>query len=276
VTWTSVRVWPDAVSRDLVTQVLFDHGSQALQDDGPCIVTCFPDEAVAGVRVSLEQALPGTRVEITPLPDVDWSERWKDQARLHRVGRVTIAPPWLVDHVDAASTIVTIEPAMAFGTGDHPTTRRMLGLMQVAMAPGDFVADLGAGSAVLSIVAAKLGASRVAAIEIDGEAIGNAEENVRRNDVADRVQVLHGDANVFLPLLAPLRVIVANIISSVLVELLPAMDSALTADGAMILSGILHTERTQMLAVLDGAGWVPVGEDTEGEWWAVSLRRAAS
>jgi len=274
VIWYSVRVLPDAATRDAVTQILFDHGSQALHDDGPSIVTCFPEDAIAALRSSLEHTAPGARIDIAPLPDVDWSERWKDQARLHHVGTLTIAPPWLVGDVHPDSIAIVIEPAMAFGTGDHPTTRRMLTLMQRAIKPGDFVADLGAGSAVLSIVAAKLGASRVAAIEIDGEAISNAEENIHRNEVEDRVQIIHGDAGLLLPLLAPVRVVVANIISSVLVELLPAMDAALTHDGAMILSGILHTERAQMLAVLDGAGWVPVEEDNEGEWWAVSVRRA--
>jgi ribosomal protein L11 methylase PrmA len=74
-----------------------------------------------------------------------------------------------------------IDPGMAFGTGDHPTTRGVVRLMQGAVRPGDLVADLGAGSAVLSIAAIKLGAARAAAIEFDPDAIGNAEENVARN-----------------------------------------------------------------------------------------------
>src|SRR5579862_1516228 len=152
--WHSVRVWPDAATRDAVTQVLFDHGSQAVQDDGPAIVPCFPEDAVAALRLSLERAAPGTRVDVAPLPDIDWSEHWKDQARVHRIGPVTIAPPWLADQVHPDAMAIIIEPEMAFGTGDHPTTRRMLPLMALAIGPGDLVADLGAGSAVLSIVAA--------------------------------------------------------------------------------------------------------------------------
>jgi ribosomal protein L11 methyltransferase len=256
------------MSRDGVTRVLFDHGSQALQDDGPSIVTCFPEEAVAALCLSLERTAPGMRVDVMPLPDVDWSERWKDQLQLHTIGALTIAPPWR-----ATPDAIVIEPAMAFGTGDHPTTRGVLHLLQDIIQPGDFVADLGAGSAILSIAAAKLGASRVAAIEVDVEAISNAEENVRRNAVDDRVQVVHGDASVLLPLLAPVRVILANIISSVLVELMPAMDQALTPDGAMILSGMLRAERADMLSVLNAAGWGLADEATEGEWWSVSLHR---
>lgn len=263
-------MWPEDAARDAVTQVLFDHGSQALQDDGRSIVTSFPaDQDVVALQIDIEQVAPGTRVEVAPLPDIDWSERWKDQLRLHRIGALTIAPPWL-----ATPDAIVIEPAMAFGTGDHPTTRLVLQLMQPVIRRDDLVADLGAGSAILSIAAATLGASRVAAVEVDTEAIGNAEENVRRNEVEDRVQVIQGDANVLLPLLAPVRVVLANIISSVIIELLPAIDAALTRDGAMILSGILRAERAQMVDVLEGAGWSIMEEDAEGEWWAVSVRRA--
>jgi ribosomal protein L11 methyltransferase len=269
VTWSSVRVWPDAGARDAVTQVLFDHGCEALHDDGPSVVTCFPENAVSSLRLSLERAAPGARIEVTPVPDVDWSERWKDQLRSHQIGALTIAPPWL-----ATPGAIVIEPAMAFGTGDHPTTRAMLDLLQDVILPGDFIADLGAGSAILSIAAAKLGAGRVAAIEIDTQAIGNAEENVHRNAVEDRVQVIQGDAGVLLPLLAPVRVILANIISSVLVDLLPAMDAALTPDGAMILSGMLRAERAHMRSVLDATGWTLEKETTDAEWWSASFHRA--
>ena len=264
--WLSVRVWPDAGARDAVIQVLFDHGTSALQDDGPCIVTCFPEAAIASLRAAMPSDV---RIEITPIADVDWSERWKDQLRAHQIGVLTVAPPWL-----ATPDAIVIEPAMAFGTGDHPTTRGVLRLMQPVIRQGDLVADLGAGSAVLSIAAAKLGAGRVAAIEIDVEAISNAELNVRQNGIDERVQVLQGDAAVLLPLLAPVRVIFANIISSVLVELLPTMDASLTTDGAMIVSGVLRAERVHMLSVLSAAGWMLTDEVTEAEWWSGALARS--
>jgi ribosomal protein L11 methyltransferase len=144
--------------------------------------------------------------------------------------------------------------------------------MQRVIRPGDFVADLGAGSAVLAIAAAALGAARVVAIEMDPEAIGNAEDNVARNDVGDRVHVMLGDAGVLLPLVAPVRLVLANIISSVLIELLPAIGAALTADGDAVLSGILTAERAHMLSVLSAGGWRVTGEIADGEWWSVAVR----
>jgi ribosomal protein L11 methyltransferase len=125
---------------------------------------------------------------------------------------------------------------------------------------------------VLAIAAAKLGASRCFAIEMDPDAIGNAEENVARNGVAPQIAVLEGDAFAFLPLVAPVRVVLANIISSVLIELLPAIRDALAPGGVAILSGILAEERAMMLAAL-AADWEVEAEDPEEQWWSVRIRR---
>ena len=162
---------------------------------------------------------------------------------------------------------------MAFGTGDHATTRSVVMLLQDVVRPGDRVADLGAGSAVLAIAAAKLGASRVVAIELDPDAIENAEENVRRNGVVERVSVVEGDAASLLPLVAPVRIVTANIISSVLIDLLPTIASALEAAGCAILSGILASERPMMVERLDDAGWRVAAEIEEGEWWSATVER---
>ncbi|MEO7963834.1 MAG: 50S ribosomal protein L11 methyltransferase, partial [Gemmatimonadaceae bacterium] len=166
-----------------------------------------------------------------------------------------------------------IEPGMAFGTGDHPTTRGVLRLMQDIVTPGLVVADLGAGSAVLSIAAARLGASNVFAIEYDGEAISNAEDNARRNGVESIVHVFEGDANILLPLVAPVDVIIANIISSVLVELLPAMRDALRPGGRAVLSGILVEERETMLEAVQGSGWIVEKEDVEDVWLTLAIAK---
>ena len=188
------------------------------------------------------------------------------------LGSLVVAPPWLVEGRDPARTIV-IDPGMAFGTGEHATTRGVVRLMQDVIRSGDLVADLGAGSAVLSIAAAKLGAGRVVAIELDGEAIPDAEENVRVNGVADRVTVFEGDAATLLPLVAPVRVVLANIISSVLVDLLPHVQRALAPHGVAILSGILQEERAHMLSVLDSSGWRVEAEDAEDIWWSATAVR---
>jgi len=135
------------------------------------------------------------------------------------------------------------------------------------------VADLGAGSAVLAIAAAKLGARPVTAVELDPDAIGNATENVERNGVSGVVHVIEGDALLLLPLLAPIDVILANIVSSVHLELLPAMSGALSPGGRAVLSGILVEERDMLGDRLGDTGWVVVDEDVEDIWWSATISR---
>lgn len=266
-TWHAVRVWPTDDRRAAVLDTLVSFGSTGIQDDGASLLTYLSrDIDVSALRAQLGD----TRVDISDFDDQGWQTQWQGTVVAHTVGAITVSPPWLAD--GGRGLQVVIDPGMAFGTGEHATTRGVLGLMQAIIRPGDVVADLGAGSAILAIAAALLGASRVAAIEMDGEAIGNAEENVARNGVGDRVHVIHGDATVLLPLLAPVRVVLANIISSVLVELLPTIAAALTVDGAAILSGILVAERDHMLTVLAAGGWRITEEHAEGEWWSVAVR----
>jgi ribosomal protein L11 methyltransferase len=293
--WTAVRVRPlgaapggpaapvahrapDPAARaeaaERVSAALFAAGSQGLHEDGDALVTQFPAGAdVDAVRAAVLAADPDAEVTISAAAAVDWTEGWKALIGAHALGALDVVPPWLADGRDPARTVV-IDPGMAFGTGDHPTTRGVVRLMADAVRPGDVVADLGAGSAVLAIAAVKLGAARAAAIEFDPDAIGNAEENAARNGVADRVVVIEGDAGVLLPLVAPVRLVLANIISSVLTTLLPAIADALAPGGAAILSGILWEERDRMLAVLADGGWRVVAEDHEDAWWSVRVARS--
>ena len=268
--WITVRVAPGA-RREEVLAALFEAGAEGVQELPDSLVTHAHgmDDAKRFERAALSVA-GDVLVATEPLAISDWSERWKESLTAQRVGGLTIAPPWLASDLDPEATIV-IEPGMAFGTGDHATTRSVVRLLQDVVRRGDSVADLGAGSAVLAIAAAKLGAARVAAIEMDPDAIANAEENVLRNGVADRVTVVEGDAAVLLPLVAPVRIVTANIISSVLIELLPTIAPSLEPGGYAILSGILVAERPMMTEHLVSAGWRITGEVEEGEWWSATV-----
>lgn len=270
--WLSVRVRPGR-NREAAVAALFAMGAQGVQEVGDDLVTIVAGTARADdVTSAVLNACPDARVDTEPAPVVDWTERWKDSLHAQELGALVIAPPWLAERYDAARAIV-IEPAMAFGTGEHPTTRGVVRLMQRVVRPGDLVADLGTGSAVLAIAAAKLGAARVVGIEIDPDAITNAEENVARNGMADRVTIIEGDASLLLPLVAPVRVVLANIISGVLVALLPTIAASLGAGGRAILSGILREEREEMLAAFADGGWRVEDEDHEGGWWSATIAR---
>lgn len=272
--WLRVAIQPSREStRDDLMAALFAAGSLGVHEDGVLLVTHVDPATDLGALQSAAHAVDADAVfDVSVLPDHDWTEAWRAGVRAHALGALTVAPPWLAGDYDPARSII-IEPAMAFGTGEHATTRGVVRLMQRVIRAGDTVADLGAGSAVLAIAAVKLGAATAAAIEMDPDAISNAEENVERNDVKGRVQVLAGDAAVLLPLVAPVRVVLANIISSVLTELLPTIAASLTVDGTAILSGILFDERASMLQVIESGGWRVVEEDREESWWSVTITR---
>jgi ribosomal protein L11 methyltransferase len=269
VSWIALRITP-ASNREGVIAALFEAGSQGVHEDGASVVTHFPGDApIDAIRRALFRADPAADISVADAPEVDYSQ-WKASVTAHKVGELIIAPPWLAEDSDRRRTII-VDPAMAFGTGEHPSTRGVMRLMQGVVRAGDVVADLGAGSAVLSIAAVKLGATRVAAIEIDHDAIGNAEANVTANDVDHRVEVIQGDAATLLPLLAPVRLVLANIISSVLIPLLPTIRASLAPGGQAILAGILCEEREAMVAAIDADGWVIEREDTEDLWWSVQI-----
>ncbi|MBC8086517.1 MAG: 50S ribosomal protein L11 methyltransferase [Phycisphaerae bacterium] len=277
--WTSVRVRPGvdgadaATARSACLSALFASGAQGVHEDGGSLVTHFPPGFnLQAVHHALTEADNDVVIETAPVPEIDWSVEWKARIVAHELGPLTVSPPWLAHNYDAAQCVV-IDPGMAFGTGDHATTRGVIRLLPQVLRAGDVVADLGAGSAILAIAAAKLGAARVYAIELDHDSIANAEENVARNGVADVVHVFEGDATAFLPLVAPVRVVLANIISSVLIDLLPAIALCLAGDGAAILSGILRDERDMIVTALTDHGWHIVDEDAEDIWWSAIVRR---
>jgi ribosomal protein L11 methyltransferase len=239
-----------------------------VQEEAGALVTHLTGDADFDALERAVRAAGGASVDRTLLADADWSAASTARVGVQRLGRVTVTPPWLAGEAAGAECVVVIEPAMAFGTGEHETTRGVLTLMQEVIAPGQTVADLGAGSAVLAIAAVKLGARRAVAIEIDADAIGNADENIARNGVAERVTLIRGDAAVLLPLIAPVHVILANIISSAIAELAPAMRRALAPGGKAIISGILTDERDALAAALQKDGWTIGRELVEGTWWS--------
>ncbi|MGH7638022.1 MAG: 50S ribosomal protein L11 methyltransferase [Gemmatimonadaceae bacterium] len=270
--WTTVRV-TEFSDRDAVIASLFQVGAEGVQEFPDAVVTHVADADQGRIASAVADADTSATVAFEATPDIDWSAEWKSRIRAHRTGRLVVTPPWLAEKFEERERII-IEPQMAFGTGEHETTRGVLRLLGGIVRTGDTVADLGAGSAVLAIAAAKLGAARVIAVELDPDAIANAEENVRANGVAEQVTVIEGDAAIILPLVAPVRVVLANIIWPVLGPLLPTIAAAMTPDGVTVLSGLLADERPMVESLLRRLGWTVDQVDEEGIWWSVSIVRS--
>jgi ribosomal protein L11 methyltransferase len=251
---------------------LFESGAEGIQETDSELVAHFaPDSPTDLIRDRVVAADPHAIVKFSESPGIDWGSS-RAEVSAHVVGAMTVMPPWLATD-PLSNKVVVVDPAMAFGTGEHATTRGCLELLQMAAPEGKRVADLGTGSGVLAIAAAKLGAQRVVGIEIDPDAVPNAEANLALNGVSDRVTIIEGDAEPLLLLLRPFDLILANILSSAIRELFGSIDGSLSASGTAILSGILDEESDDMRQFLAARGWMIQCETIEDRWWSALIAR---
>jgi ribosomal protein L11 methyltransferase len=209
-------------------------------------------------------------------PHEDWAEIWRRGFGTRVISeRIVVTPSWEPVEAGPGQVVLTLDPGMAFGTSEHPTTRGSLRLLDACVAPGSRIADVGAGSGILAMAAACLGAGEVLALELDPWAVNAARENAERNGVADRVRVVaRGVGPEFLPGEAPFDGIVANIESPILRPLIPGFARGLRPGGWLILSGILEPEAPGMVTVARDAGFRLASEDREEGWWSGTFIRA--
>lgn len=181
-----------------------------------------------------------------------------------------IRPKWsAVPPGDADQIVLTIDPRMSFGTGHHASTRLALRLLSRRAQRGAHVLDIGTGTGILAIAAAKLGASHVWAIDTDPQAVKEAEENVRDNGVAGQITLLLGSLEAIQT--RDFDLVIANIELSRLGALLPNLVAYAREGAGILLSGIRTSERHSMLAMVRQFSMVPVEEASEDSWWAVAL-----
>lgn len=233
------------------------------------------DRIVGRVAAVLEQVVGAPLdIEVRWQPHEEWEESWRRGLAPRRVtSRLVVSPSWMDPELRPGELLVVVDPGMAFGTAEHPTTRGSLRLLDRLVEPGDRIADVGAGSGILSIAAARLGASEVVALELDAWSCAAARENVELNGVTDRVRV-HEKAVApgFLPDEAPFDGVVANIESGILVPLLPGFHAGLRPGGWIVLSGILTGEAADVTGAATDAGFAPEAEEEEEGWWTAAFR----
>jgi len=231
---------------------------------------------------------PGT-VLVVPWEDTDWATKWKGYFKPFRVGRRwLVKPSWEEWTGREEDLVLEIDPGMAFGTGLHATTRMCLEFLEEVLDAGSNIRgqkreqdakasdigywggigglkllDLGTGSGILAIAAAKLGVGQVLALDLDPEACRVARENVRVNRVEDRVQVREGSLEEGM---GPFDLIVANLTTPTLLPLLPVMHSTLPSGGWLILAGVLEEERPRMRQALTTKGFRVITERMVEGW----------
>jgi ribosomal protein L11 methyltransferase len=262
---------------------LTEAGATAVEEFARGVRTAFPDSAAG--RASREAAVaalaevvlrPGSVTE-SSVPHEVSEESWRHGLGPRQVSpRILVRPSW-IDPVPLGEGVheLVLDPGVAFGTAEHPTTRGALRILDSLCRPGQSLLDLGSGSAILSIAAALLGARRVVAVDFDPFATGAALENVAFNQVESVVEVREAMLTATsVAALGPVDGILANIQSHILTVLLPGISTAVVPGGWVILSGILQTEAGDMRRAAEGVGLEYLSEDAEGEWWTAAFTRA--
>lgn len=293
----SVRVHPEAV--DAVAEVLRQHSSggvaieQPVRADAegeeppvpeglPTVTAYLPATATAPTQERrIEQALwhlqafdlaPVGPIQRRELEDEDWANVWKEHFHPLRIGQVVIKPSWHQWAEAPGDVIVELDPGMAFGTGLHPTTSMTLEALQARVRLGMRVLDLGTGSGILALAAARLGAT-VEALDVSEVAVEVAERNVAANGLAESIAVREGSIEAVAA--QRFELVLANIIARVLIELAPRLADALHPGAELLASGIIEERADDVRQAIREAGLTLVAEQREGDWWLMVARRPA-
>jgi ribosomal protein L11 methyltransferase len=259
-----VAVRVDATQAELAELAVGEFSPGGFQHDvDEAGVARFAVYLPAGDEARFASWLAGAGIDLLGAPDVvavptDWAERWKEFHQPVVIGGLWVGPPWQVDEAPAGTKLIVIEPAQGFGTGAHPTTRLVLDLLQ--QQPRASVLDLGCGSGVLAIAAAKLGFGPIAAIDNDPVAIESTVDNLRRNDVESLIttrvlDVLQED-------IPRADVVLANVLLEPLVRIAPRMTAP-----RLVLSGLLRSQVDECVAAYEQVGYV-LRERRDRDGWA--------
>jgi ribosomal protein L11 methyltransferase len=262
--------------RDELVAVLSDYDLVAIHEDDPSKPqswTAFFSTARArdSAAKAISEQFNGLGVRVTDVEDEDWARKTQSDLPAIQIGRVTVAPPWDLPAdfpYSAARTahtgvVVIIEPSRGFGTGHHQSTRLCLVLLQQRNAIGQTMIDVGTGSGVLAITAAKLGAAYVAAIDIDPDAIENARENIAANGVGDVVEAHVEDFTTANR--PPAAIVCANLTGSLLARHASELGRFVRPDGVLIVSGF-NFEENRMVEGAFASGF-EISESAEEDGW---------
>lgn len=268
---------------ELAASLLWDSGTNGLEvRDGEAppmpgvrgpvageaiLVACFSSgEEADAAQQTLAHRVPAARTRIDPIPEQDWSVAWRSRIRSTRVGRLWVGPPW---EVPPDGTVwLHIEPKMAFGTGDHPTTALCLAAVDgyLAAHPGATVLDVGTGTGVLALAARKLGATRVVGVDTDAVSVTLARENARANAV-EGVELSTATLD---DVAGRFDLVLANILANTLIELAPAL--AVHVSDRLVLAGVLRHQAEEVTRAFQAQGLTPAGTAFDGEWVRIELK----
>lgn len=289
------------IAVDLIADIFYQQGVRGVVEDDPdldpeegwgdddrfrpkqhAVTAYIPDNAqkaerLKKLRVALDHlpsVLPGirTKIEIGSIDEADWAESWKAFFWPEKVGdRIVIKPTWREYDPGPGEIVVKIDPGMAFGTGTHPTTSLCIQQLEKHIFPGCRFLDVGTGSGVLLVTAAKLGASKLFGVDNDEVAVDIARNNLSVNqvDIVESSQVV-GDLLDCVS--GKFDVVAANILSDVILELLEELPSFMGKDGVLIASGIIAKNSAAVARKMEDRGFFILDTAHKGEWVAIAGR----
>lgn len=281
--WIEVRVTTAPEAAEAMAMQLIElgaHGTATTTSEDAAVVTAhFPDSADAFPMSRIESIVQSvdtafgrgyqSRLERFAVDDAQWQDAWKEYFKPIRIGRhFVVKPSWEDCQAAPDDIVVEIDPQMAFGTGLHPSTRLCMCALEDRVRPGDILADVGTGSGILAIAAAKLGAGHVDAVDNDTVAVQTAVMNADKNGVRDRVSVTLGAG-------VPARtdyydLVVANITAPAVVELAPDVHRSLRAGGVYIASGFSSSsEPHDVESAIGRVGFRIIAHAVENNWHCI-------
>lgn len=282
VTWFELEVEVSKESSEPVANFLVESGSPGLQTDehGTAVtLTAYyrqtpPLQGLQRFCDAIGCPLGATAVRIREIAEEDWAQNWKAHFRPQPIGkRLYVCPPWDTSAPTDRIAII-IDPGMAFGTGQHASTRGCLMLLEWATSaqPMQRALDLGTGSGILAIALAKLGVSAVWAVDTDPQAIAIARSNAVRNAVDRYIQF----AGSIEGATGPFDLVVANLFANILQELAPTVSRLIVPGGILVFAGVLSEEEPRVRGAFEACGMDTRKRYEEDGWVTIGLERTTS
>lgn len=201
----------------------------------------------------------------------DWANNWKQYYKPTKVGEhIVVKPTWEEYEEKAGEVVVELDPGMAFGTGTHETTRMCIKALEKKVKKDTTVFDIGTGSGILSIAAAKLGAKHVVGVDLDPVAVESAKKNLEFNKV-NNIQILYGDLMEVVE--GKANIVVANILADIIMFLSEGVRAFIEDEGYFIASGILNTQRDKVTEKLKALNFIIEEIMEDGEWICIIAKK---